>query len=528
MFRKCTHTVSLFFGILSGIVSGTGLPLECLCEEMEPICMTVNDLTRATGDPSIQLMSNGSTHIPIWSLSGKTSGQSVAGIIPNLPKNCAAVKIEILVTTNERGETEQENTAPLEDVYRVHLSQMASDGPFTSGYVCGTPVRTPLPPEPFRTRTIQLETRYPVDPSLPLTIRIQREPSDPADTFTRPVGLAAVRVTPLPPISPAHTVQDAPGYNSWPVMQSLGSKLVCVYSRGTAHSIGEGKRGVYARTSTDGGKTWTPEMLVVNAPEVGEVTIGKGLDENGAMLLWVRNVGPQGFSHDLYRSTDGVHFTHLVRPELDPMPIQITDVFSVPGTGLMALWFAGKYSDDANDNSWGTLVSTDNGATWTQNVVEKGLTKADWPTEQSAVFLGDGKILAIGRTEFGENSTNQAQFQLTSTDSGKTWTRSRTNIGEVRCSTPSLILDPKTGLLSNYYYHRGRGILLRRSVKPDDVFTAPLNWPAPEAVAEGSTVTFDSGNVNAVVLGNDHALAYYSGKFPDTAVVVKVVAPPSK
>jgi len=524
MFRKFALTVSL----LSVFAAEADLSPECLCEEMKPICMTVNDFTLATGNPSIQLMSNGATHLPIWSLSGKTPGQSIAGIIPDLPQNCAAVKIEILMTTNEKAETEPGNTAPLEDVYRIHLSQMPNDGPFTSGHVCGTPVRTPIPPEPFRTRTIQLETRYPVDPSLPLTIRIQRDPNDPADTFPRPVGLAAVRVTPLPPIEAAHTVQDAPGYNSWPVMQSLDNRLVCVYSRGTAHSIGEGKRGVYARTSTDGGKTWTPETLVVNTPEVGEVTIGKGLDENGAMLLWVRNVGPDGFSHDLYRSTDGVHFTHIVRPKLDPMPIQITDVFAVPGTGLMALWFAGQYSDSANDNSWGTLVSTDNGATWTQNVVEKGLTKADWPTEQSAVYLGDGKILAIGRTEFGKNTTEQAQFQLTSTDGGKTWTRSRTNIGDVRCSTPSLILDPKTGLLSNYYYHRGRGILLRRSVKPEAVFTSPLNWPAPEAVAEGSTVTFDSGNVNAVVLGNVHALAYYSGKFPDTAVVVKVVVPPSK
>ena len=50
-------------------------------------------------------------------------------------------------------------------------------------------------------------------------------------------------------------VQDVPGYNSWPMIQTVGGRLVCAYSRGSAHTIGEGARGVYSRTSTDGGKT---------------------------------------------------------------------------------------------------------------------------------------------------------------------------------------------------------------------------------------------------------------------------------
>ncbi|MBO5438353.1 MAG: hypothetical protein J6A23_11880, partial [Thermoguttaceae bacterium] len=105
MFRKFALTVSL----LSVFAAEADLSPECLCEEMKPICMTVNDFTLATGNPSIQLMSNGSTHIPIWSLSGKTPGQSIAGIVPDLPQNCAAVKIEILMTTNEKAETEPGN-----------------------------------------------------------------------------------------------------------------------------------------------------------------------------------------------------------------------------------------------------------------------------------------------------------------------------------------------------------------------------------------------------------------------------------
>ncbi|MDO5566902.1 MAG: sialidase family protein, partial [Planctomycetia bacterium] len=372
---------------------------------------------------------------------------------------------------------------------------------------------------------IVLESYYAVEPNATLSVRIQREPGDKADTFTRPTGLVLVKITPMSAPAKAYLVQDVPGYNSWPMLQAIGKKLVCVYSRGSAHSIAEDARAVYARTSTDGGKTWTPETIVANTPRYGEVEIGKGLDSTGAMLLWVRRIGAE-WNHDLYRSTDGVHFTLLSKPKLDVMPVQITDVFTVPTVGLMALWFAGSYSDDGPSHSWGTVTSSDNGVTWKQHVIESKLTKADWPTEQAAVYLGDGKILAIARTELGSMTTQRCQFQLVSSDYGKTWTRTQTNIGDVMASTPSLIFDGKTGLLSNYYYHRGRGVVRCRVVKPDDVFTQPLNWPEAIAVATGSDVTFDAGNSNATAIDGTHYISFYSGKGKNTSVYVAVA--PSK
>jgi hypothetical protein len=201
--------------------------------------------------------------------------------------------------------------------------------------------------------------------------------------------------------------------------------------------------------------------------------------------------------------------------------MQITDVFSVPKVGLMALWFGGDYSDKPTQ-SWGTMTSSDDGKTWTQTPIESGLLKADWPTEPAAVYLGDGKILAIARTE-----TGPSQFQMISTDNGATWTRTRTNISDVAASTPSLILDSKTGPLSNYYFERGRGLLRRRVVDPSHVFDRPLSWPGSEAVATGSKVTFDAGNANATVIGDTHYISIYSGKTPDTAVVVSEIAAPA-
>jgi hypothetical protein len=158
-------------------------------------------------------------------------------------------------------------------------------------------------------------------------------------------------------------------------------------------------------------------------------------------------------------------------------------------------------------------------------VIESELTKDDWPTEPAAVYLGDGRILVIARTEAGGVTTARAQFQMVSTGYGTTWKRSGTNIGDVTASTPSLVLDAATGLLSNYYYQRGRGVLWRRVVDPDRVFDHPLDWPAPEPVAIGSRVTFDAGNVNATAVGGTHYLAFYSGQAPDTAILVS--APPA-
>jgi hypothetical protein len=59
------------------------------------------------------------------------------------------------------------------------------------------------------------------------------------------------------------------------------------------------------------------------------------------------------------------------------------------------------------------------------------------------------------------------------------------------------------------------------------VFDHPLSWPGSEAVATGSKVTYDAGNANATVIGDTHYVSFYSGKAPDTAVVVLEIAAPA-
>ena len=72
-----------------------------------PIRLVATDFVRATGNPSLVTWARGSTHVPVWSLSGGQVGQSVAALTPPLPSDCTAVRVEIQVVNeilrNEAG-----------------------------------------------------------------------------------------------------------------------------------------------------------------------------------------------------------------------------------------------------------------------------------------------------------------------------------------------------------------------------------------------------------------------------------------
>lgn len=327
----------------------------------------------------------------------------------------------------------------------------------------------------------------------------------------------------------AFIVQNVRGYNSWPMIQAMGDRLVCTYSRDSAlpadgHTINPGTRDAYAKVSMDGGRTWSEEVTVANDPTIGEVNEGIGLDSTGAAIAWVRCWGDKGLRrHELYRTTDGVSFERIASLRLDPFPMQIMDPVRVSGLGLVSPWFAGNYKKDG-ENAWGLLVSADDGRTWEQRTIESGLSVKEWVTEPSLVQFADGRLLIIGRCEQGLGT----QFQVTSADGGKTWTKARTNIGDVQESTPSLVYDPKSGLVANYYYHRGARQLKRRVVNADFIFSRPTAWPEPEVLAEGHEPRiWDAGNVKATrLLGKTDCCAWYTGTPSNATVVVTAVPAP--
>jgi hypothetical protein len=318
---------------------------------------------------------------------------------------------------------------------------------------------------------------------------------------------------------PLSVVQKADAYNCWPMFGRIGRRLVCSYSRGAGHTI-VGGRGAYVRFSDDGGDGWSAETRIADDPTVCEMAEGVGLDDDGAMLMWMYCNGGGRIWHELLRTRDGVQYEKTAKLKLSPVPTQVMDIVQVPGVGLMSTWFAGDYRKAESGHSWGTLVSADNGRTWVQRTVESDLPRGDWPTEISLAAVGGGRLIAIGRSE----RTVRRQFQLTSRDGGRTWKKSRTNIRDVNESTPALVYDGRTGLLSNYYYQRGPGILWRRTVRLDDIFDSPESWPEPVEVARGGRDRpYDSGNVKAVADGSVHRLVFYSGNPTNTEVVMVTV-----
>ena len=178
-----------------------------------------------------------------------------------------------------------------------------------------------------------------IDSAQPVVLTVRRLTDDPGDKFAGICVVSRVIVTALQAPALSSIVENSPGYNSWPMCQSLNDLIVCVYSRGRAHNIYEPCRAVYARVSADGGRSWEEEHLVCNTPECGDVSIGKGLDNAGNMLLWVRRGGKDGFHHALYRSNDGKSFECISQLDLPCNVIQITDILHIPGVGLMALYF---------------------------------------------------------------------------------------------------------------------------------------------------------------------------------------------
>ncbi len=334
-------------------------------------------------------------------------------------------------------------------------------------------------------------------------------------------GLAAIGASFAEGVS-VSTVESRPGYNSWPMIQSVGGRLVCTYSRGTKHDPLEAPRRAWAKWSDDGGRTWHGPHLIAGESGRGETPIGKGLDSKGAGLFWIRSY-PGALSHSLYRTTDGESFELLAAPKLSPAPVQITDIVHVPGRGMVALWFAGNYLDSDRGKSWGELVSTDDGRTWTQRTIAGGLAKSQWPTEPSFVRLPDGRMLGVARSERYKKG-EALQWQIESVDGGLTWTQRETNIRDVMASTPSLIYDAKADLVYNYYYERGKCMLKCRVARPGDVWGRPLAWPEPRVVSRGSDSPWDSGNACATSMDGRHYVAYYTGDPTNTSVVVALDA----
>lgn len=299
-------------------------------------------------------------------------------------------------------------------------------------------------------------------------------------------------------IGKVFTVTGENGYNSWPFLGNANGVLVCLYSKGIHHV--DNASNLYYKTSNNG-IIWSAGKKLMNNYGIRTNVTGKGNDSNGNLLFWVRSgsVGGDSNTFSLFRTLNGNTFEKVSSPIFTIKAGHIGDIAFVESMGLVA--FYNTYHGSIN--SYGYVLSEDNGITWEQHEIGRTDSFNDLPTEISFVNLGEGKILAMGRSEI-----SSPMYQIESSDNGNTWNTSVTNISDVGLSTPNLILDNE--YISVYYYDRRNGKLKFRKSKATDVFGNPTNWGESSVLAIGTTGQ-DAGNVNATIFNNHHVVSYYSG-----------------
>lgn len=304
-------------------------------------------------------------------------------------------------------------------------------------------------------------------------------------------------------------------YTAWPFVETVDNKVICLYSRGESHEDNT-TTSVYCRTSQNG-VIWSTERKVIDTNNSRDTITGKGHDNDCNALFWSRKGSPTSdfTEHHLWKTSDGYTFEQIANPSFDVVAGHIGDILNVPSVGLMAF-----FNNFKSSMTWGIIKSTDNGITWEQQVIESNLAAVNCPTEISAIYLGDGKILALGRLD--DEPTN-GMFQIQSSDYGTTWSKSHTNITDIGASTPSVIYNDITDEISLYYYQRGTGALRLRKVSPETVWNNPNNWSASEVISKGSTSFQDAGNVNAVAFNDVQIATYYSGDSVNTGIYATII-----
>lgn len=298
------------------------------------------------------------------------------------------------------------------------------------------------------------------------------------------------------------------GYNAFPFIGTVNNKLVCVYSIGESHTDNTNV-DIFTKTSTNG-VVWSNPKKIISTENIRDTITGLGHDSLGVIYFWNRKGTPVNAdcSFDLYKTSNGINFTKKSSPVFDIKPSHIGDAIYIPTVGVISFYNTYK----ASRNSYGYVITKDGGETWSQVEIANPSTQSDTPTEISGTYIGDGKILALGRSE-----DSAAMFQIQSSDFGKTWETKITNITDVYLSTPTLIYDDD-GYITVYYYNRADGKLKKRKAIASTVFESATSWGEPSNIASGS-VGQDAGNANSVKFNNNIIVVYYSGTDTETSVI---------
>lgn len=301
-------------------------------------------------------------------------------------------------------------------------------------------------------------------------------------------------------------------YESWPVLaRAKDGSIVCCYAAGSTHMpVDTARKAVSRRCIGTSLRTWQSEVTILDTASQDDSVFGLSTDDQGDLLVWVlvRTSPGTVYSHKVYKSSDsGASWSSHASPTFSPNPVNIGPGVNVSGVGIFCHWHAGTESGEAS-NSHGVLKSTDGGATWTQVTIGSALAVADWPVEGRFVHLGSNRILGVARTE----ETGGNLFQITSSNDGTSWSVSETNISDGHRTPAAIHYDSTADLVTIWYWDRNNGVIRKRQVDPDAIFSSPTSWPAASTVLSGGTTSVaDNGYTHSVPHNGGHALAFYAG-----------------
>ena len=308
-------------------------------------------------------------------------------------------------------------------------------------------------------------------------------------------------------------IAEPTSYKSWPFVGVAGGKLICLYSVGASHT--DTKSSINYKTS-ENGVIWSSDCEIISTSTQRDNVTGKGYDENGDFIFWVRRGGPgeSGTTFELYRTSDGKSFERVSMPMFANANGHIGDIVYVPESGLFAFW-----NSYGNERAWGYVKSTDNGETWMEIVCESSLSPTNCPVEMSPAYIGDGKILVMGRQD---RDSSAGTFQIQSNDRGETFTKYSTNT-KVVGATPSVIFDSQEDTVYQYYFDRATGQLKLITATLETIWNNPTSWPSSEIIAQVDGRGQDTGNVNTCQFGNIQIASFYSGNSTNTGIYATIV-----
>lgn len=305
------------------------------------------------------------------------------------------------------------------------------------------------------------------------------------------------------------TVAEGEGY--FPVVAALGQgELLAVFRGGAGHMGIRGRLDLVR--STDGGRTWSPPLAVVNS-ERDDRNPALGLAADGTILLayhwqgcytaegkWDPSIGK--VDTRLIRSHDRGH-TWTGDEFLNYLPFNGASPFgkirNIAGTLVMPIYGRAVGAVDKGVRLGPAtcptylLRSTDNGRTWGDpSLVALGLDEAD------VLPLPSGEWLLAARSE---KPDEQAIYALHSPDAGRTW-RLTGRVTEAAEHPPDLTLLSNGWVLLTFgHRHPPFGVQgmvskdggytwePRRLVFEDQLFGGDIGYPSTARLADGRLIT---------------------------------------